>query len=126
MVETRLICIRIWGGKPHKGVYTPDEVHPEVVMARQELDIDLSNQPQSVLTAVLNGCAVVAAMGCSTLELEEDVEVRDWALEDPHGKDMDSVRAVRDEVEQRLSLLLRRVFGKQLVSCENKLLRNGI
>lgn len=56
----------------------------QVVEVMAELDIDLSGkQPQSVSTAELNECDVVATMGCSTLESDADVEVRDWAVEDP-------------------------------------------
>lgn len=93
------------------GTHPADEVHPEVVEAMQEIGIDLSDkQPQSVSTEALNDCDVVATMGCSTLELEADVEVRDWALEDPHGQDMDTVREIRDEVEDRVAALFDEYF----------------
>ncbi len=45
-------------------------------------------------------------MGCSTLELdadEDDVDVRDWALDDPDGQDLDRVREIRDEVRTRVN-----------------------
>jgi len=43
-------------------------------------------------------------MGCSTLELDADtVEVRDWALDDPDGENLDDVRAIRDDIEGRVS-----------------------
>jgi protein-tyrosine-phosphatase len=42
-------------------------------------------------------------MGCSTLELDADVEVRDWALEDPHGRSIERVREIRDEIEGRVA-----------------------
>jgi arsenate reductase len=44
-------------------------------------------------------------MGCSTLDVGdvgEDVDVRDWALEDPDGQNLDQVREIRDEIEQRV------------------------
>ena len=45
-------------------------------------------------------------MGCSTLELDADsVEVRDWALDDPDGQDLDAVRAIREEIEKRVVAL---------------------
>jgi protein-tyrosine-phosphatase len=93
------------------GTHPADEVHPEVIEAMAELDIDLSDrQPQSVSSAELNECDVVATMGCSTLELNADVEVRDWALEDPYGKDMETVREIRDEIEHRVSTLFDEYF----------------
>ncbi|WP_265109016.1 low molecular weight phosphatase family protein [Halosolutus halophilus] len=86
------------------GTRPADEVHPEVVEAMRELDIDVSDRsPREVSTAELNDCTVVATMGCSTLDLDADVAVRDWALDDPHGKSADEVRAIRDDIERRVS-----------------------
>jgi protein-tyrosine-phosphatase len=47
-------------------------------------------------------------MGCSTLELDADaahVDVRDWALDDPDGQDLDDIREIRDEIEDRVQAL---------------------
>ncbi|MFC4542633.1 low molecular weight phosphatase family protein [Halosolutus amylolyticus] len=88
------------------GTHPADEVHPEVVEVMGELDIDVSDRtPREVSTDELNDCTVVATMGCSTLDLDADVTVRDWALDDPHGKSADEVRAIRDDVERRVSAL---------------------
>lgn len=86
------------------GTHPADSVHDEVVTVMADLDIDLSDRvPREVSTAELESCDVVATMGCSTLELDaEDVDVRDWALEDPDGQDLDGVRAIRDDIEQRV------------------------
>ncbi|WP_336330950.1 low molecular weight phosphatase family protein [Haloarcula sp. CGMCC 1.2071] len=87
------------------GTHPADHVHEEVVTVMGELDIDLSDRtPQEVSTKELESCDVVATMGCSTLELDaETVDVRDWALDDPDGQDMEQVRAIRDEIAQRVS-----------------------
>ena len=87
------------------GTDPADHVHDEVVTVMEEVDIDVSGRtPQSVSTETLETCDVVATMGCSTLELDADsVEVRDWALEDPDGEDLDAVRAIRDDIETRVS-----------------------
>jgi protein-tyrosine-phosphatase len=96
------------------GTHPADEVHPEVVEAMQELDIGLSNRvPQEVSTAALNECDVVLTMGCSTLELDAAVEVRDWALDDPHGQDIDRVREIRSEIEGRVTDLFDEFFGDE-------------
>ena len=88
------------------GTHPADEVHPEVVEVMRELDIDLSDRvPQAVSTEALNECDVVLKMGCSTLTLDAAVEVRDWALDDPHGRDIDRVREIRGEIEGRVSAL---------------------
>jgi arsenate reductase len=88
------------------GTQPAEKVHPEVVEAMAEVDIDLSDRvPQKVLTTDLNNATIVATMGCSTLELDADVEVRDWALDDPHGQSLEEVRRIRDEIQQRVSTL---------------------
>lgn len=89
------------------GTHPADSVHEEVVTVMRELDIDLSDRtPRDVSTAELESCDVVATMGCSTLELDaEGVDVRDWALDDPDGQDLDQVRVIRDDIEQRVSAL---------------------
>ena len=87
------------------GTDPADHVHEEVVTVMHEIDIDVSGRtPQEVSEETLEACDVVATMGCSTLELDaESVEVRDWALDDPDGQDLDAVRAIRDDIEGRVS-----------------------
>lgn len=88
------------------GTDPADTVHPEVVDAMAELDIDISDrEPRSVSTAELSDATVVATMGCSTLELDADVTVHDWALTDPHGQPLEEVRRIRDEVRDRVAAL---------------------
>jgi len=96
------------------GTNPADEVHPEVVEAMAELDIDLSDRtPQSVTDDELEACTVVVTMGCSTLDLDGDVTVRDWALDDPHGRAIEEVREIRDEIERRVSELFDEVADKE-------------
>jgi len=86
------------------GTDPADHVHPEVVEVMRELDIDLSDRtPLEVSDAELERCDLVATMGCSTLDLDADVEIRDWALEDPDGGDLAEVRAIRDDVSDRVA-----------------------
>ncbi|ELZ40775.1 arsenate reductase (glutaredoxin) [Halorubrum californiense DSM 19288] len=69
-----------------------------------EEGFDLSERtPREVSTDELESCDIVATMGCSTLELDaETVDVRDWALDDPDGQEMEQVREIRDDIEQRV------------------------
>ena len=94
------------------GTDPADTVHEEVVETMQETGIDLSDrEPRGISTAELNECDIVATMGCSTLELDADVEVRDWALPDPDGEDSARVREIRDEVEANVQGLFAELFG---------------
>ncbi|MFQ3476527.1 low molecular weight phosphatase family protein [Halonotius sp. F2-221B] len=87
------------------GTHPADSVHEAVVTVMQDHDIDLSDRvPREVSTDELESCDIVATMGCSTLELDaDDVEVRDWALDDPDGQELDQVRVIRDDIEQRVT-----------------------
>ncbi len=88
------------------GTHPADELHPEVIEVMAELDIDLSGRtPRAVSTEELTDCAIVATMGCSTLELDADTEVRDWALADPHGESVERVREIRDEIASNVTAL---------------------
>lgn len=90
------------------GTQPADSVHEVVVEAMDEVGIDLSDRtPREITTEELASCEYIATMGCSTLDLEPSagVDVRDWALEDPHGTDVDDVRQIRDEVERRVIAL---------------------
>jgi len=88
------------------------EVHPEVVETMAELDIDLSNAvPRQISTEELNDCDIVATMGCSTLELDAETDVRDWALPDPDGQSPERVREIREQVRERVAELFDELEG---------------
>jgi protein-tyrosine-phosphatase len=88
------------------GTHPADHVHDEVIAVMDEAGLDLTGRsPREISLPELRSCDIVATMGCSTLdvgEVGEDVDIRDWALEDPDGADLDQVRGIRDEIEQRV------------------------
>ena len=91
------------------GTDPADAVHDAVVEAMDEVGIDVSDRtPRAITEPELRSCDVVATMGCSTLDVGtvgDDVDVRDWALVDPGEQDLDEVRAIRDDVEERVTAL---------------------
>ena len=91
------------------GTDPADAVHDVVVEAMAEVDVDLSDRvPREISTAELATCDYVVTMGCSTLDLDADadaVDVRDWALADPHGGDLERVREIRETVRERVAAL---------------------
>jgi arsenate reductase len=96
------------------GTDPADEVHPEVVETMAEVEIDISDrEPRAVSTAELNECDVVATMGCSTLSLDADTEVRDWALPDPDGESPERVREIREQVRERVAGLFDELAGER-------------
>jgi len=91
------------------GTRPADHVHDEVVEIMAEQGFDLSARtPREITVEELRSCDYVATMGCSTLDVGavgEGVDVRDWALDDPDGEDPESVRKIRDEIEDRVVAL---------------------
>jgi len=91
------------------GTDPADAVHEVVIEAMDEVGIDLSDRtPRAITESELRSCDVVATMGCSTLDVGtvgDDVDVREWALSDPGEADLDAVRDIRDEIEERVTAL---------------------
>ena len=91
------------------GTHPADHVHNEVIDVMEEVGFDLADRtPQEITLDELRSCDYVATMGCSTLDVREvgdDADIRDWALNDPDGQDLDRVREIRDEIEGRVTAL---------------------
>ena len=91
------------------GTHPANDVHDVVVEVMGQEGFDLSDRsPRAISTAELASCDYVVTMGCSTLELDADgstVDVRDWALDDPDGQDLDRVREIRDDIAERVAAL---------------------
>lgn len=91
------------------GTHPADHVHEEVIEVMDEVGFDLADRtPREISIEELQSCDIVATMGCSTLDVGEvgdDVDIRDWALEDPDGNDLADVRETRDEIERRVVAL---------------------
>ena len=90
-------------------------VHPEVVSAMSEVDVDLSRAPTSKLTPELaQTVQMLITMGCGDrCPVVPGVKRDDWPLEDPKGKPIARVREIRDEIRQRIEALLEREGWQQ-------------
>jgi arsenate reductase len=88
---------------------TPGEgVHPEVVEAMRELDIDLSARvPRELSREDAEWADVVVTMGCGDeCPYIPGRRYLDWDLPDPKGRPLEEVRATRDEIERRVAELI--------------------
>jgi arsenate reductase len=93
----------------HSAGSAPGEtLNPAVIMAMREKDIDISNETPKVLTAEMGESAdVIVTMGCGdACPVYPGKKYVDWELSDPAGKDIDEVRAIRDEIEGRVNELI--------------------
>ena len=99
------------------GTQPADHVHPEVVEIMNEKGIDLSERvPKEVTPDDLRGMDLVITMGCSAegvCPAAWNGESRDWDLDDPDGQDLDAVRAIRDDIEQRVETLFQELLATQ-------------
>ena len=85
-------------------------VHPEVIDAMRELGTDLSNAIPTQLTPELaHQVQVLITMGCGDeCPFVPGVTRDDWPLEDPKGKPLAQVRAIRDGIRERVLALIQR------------------
>jgi arsenate reductase len=83
-------------------------VHPEVVDAMLELGVDLSAAGTTKLTAdVAREAQWLITMGCGDeCPVVPGAKRDDWPLEDPKGKPLLQVRAIRDDIRQRVEALV--------------------
>ncbi|MEV0856601.1 arsenate reductase ArsC [Nocardia fluminea] len=85
-----------------------ETINPSAVAAMAELGIDIADQTPKILTYdAVETSDVVITMGCGdTCPSFPGVSYRDWVLEDPAGKGVDSVRPIRDEIKTRVEALV--------------------
>lgn len=85
-------------------------VHPEVLTAMQEIGIDLSNaKPQKLTEELAQDAQLLITMGCGDkCPYVPGLRRDDWPLRDPKGQPVNEVRAIRDEIKDRVKSLLDR------------------
>ena len=95
------------------GTTPGDAVHPEVVEAMRELDIDLAGRvPRRLSDADAEWADVVVTMGCGDeCPYIPGRRYLDWDLEDPKGRPIEEVRRTRDEIAARVEGLLAELNG---------------
>src|SRR5688572_11355481 len=90
------------------GTTPAERVHPEVVEAMDELGIDLSDRtPKKLTTEMAEWADVVVTMGCGDeCPYIPGKRYVDWDLPDPKGRSQEEVRATREEIGRRVTLLM--------------------
>jgi arsenate reductase (thioredoxin) len=85
-----------------------EEINPVVVEAMAELDLDLGEEfPKPLTDEAVRAADAVITMGCGdACPVYPGKRYLDWELDDPAGKDLASVRAIRDEIDVRVQRLL--------------------
>ena len=94
------------------GTHYASRIDPIVVEAMAERGIDISNKRPKMLTLEMLGVAdKVISMGCGVEGVcpATFVPTEDWQLEDPEGKPIEQVRAIRDEIEAKVKTLIEEI-----------------
>ena len=84
------------------------ELNPAVVAAMEEVGVDVSKEfPKPLTDEVVRAADAVITMGCGdACPIYPGKHYEDWELEDPAGKDLETVRRIRDEIATRVMALI--------------------
>ena len=95
------VVVRSAGSEP------ADAVNHAVVEALGEIGIDVSREfPKPLNGEAVRAADVVVTMGCGdACPVHPGKRYEDWELEDPSGKDLATVRRIRDEIAERVDAL---------------------
>jgi arsenate reductase len=77
-----------------------DQLNPRVVEAMSEVGVSLEKEyPKPLTDDAVRAADVVITMGCGdACPVYPGKRYEDWELEDPDGKDLDTVRRIRNEI----------------------------
>lgn len=90
------------------GSMPAEQINPVAVEAMLEEGIDIRDERPKVLTTdAVKASDVVITMGCGdACPIFPGKRYEDWALADPAGQGIESVRPIRDEIRGRVLTLL--------------------
>ena len=85
-----------------------DQINPVAIEAMAEEGIDIAGNTPKILTVdAVKESDVVITMGCGdACPIFPGKRYLDWELEDPAGKDLETVRRVRDDIRRRVESLI--------------------
>jgi arsenate reductase len=85
-----------------------EKINPVAVRAMAEVGIDITAAvPRKLDAELAAGSDVVVTMGCGdACPYFPGIRYEDWQLTDPAGQPIEVVRAVRDEIRDRVTALL--------------------
>jgi len=95
------------GGTVHvrsAGSAPASSINAVVVEAMKEIGIDIAEAfPKRITDDVVRSADVVITMGCGdACPIYPGKRYEDWQVEDPAGKDLATVRRIRDDIEARV------------------------
>ena len=90
------------------GSLPAEKVNRVAVAAMAEVGIDIAHETPKILTSdAVEASTVVVTMGCGdSCPIFPGIRYEDWQLDDPAGKDLHTVRAIRDTIRARVENLI--------------------
>jgi protein-tyrosine-phosphatase len=85
-----------------------EEINPNVLVAMEELGVDMSEEfPKPLTDEVVRAADVVITMGCGdACPIYPGKKYADWQLDDPADQGLETVRRIRDQLDQRVQQLI--------------------
>ena len=85
-----------------------EEINPNAVVALREVGVGMSEAfPKPLTDEVVRAADVVITMGCGdACPIYPGKKYEDWALDDPAEQDLETVRRIRDEIDERVQKLI--------------------
>ena len=85
-----------------------EHINPAVIHVMNELGVDMSEAfPKPLTDEVVRAADVVITMGCGdACPIYPGKRYEDWALDDPADQDVETVRRIRDELDERVERLV--------------------
>jgi arsenate reductase (thioredoxin) len=95
------------------GTTPADEINPTVRAAMDEVEIDLGDAvPAGLEVDAVEASDVVITMGCGdACPVFPGKRYLDWELDDPAGRPIEEVRAIRDDIDGRVADLVAELTG---------------
>jgi len=92
------------------------ELNPLVVEAMREIGIDISREfPKPLSDEFVKAADVVITMGCGdACPIYPGKRYEDWELDDPAGKDLETVRRIRNEIDVRVTALADQLAARRM------------
>jgi arsenate reductase len=90
------------------GSIPADQINPAVIESMTEVGLDLTAEfPKPLTDDVVRAADVVITMGCGdACPVYPGKRYLDWDLPDPAGQDLETVRAIRDQIDAHVHDLL--------------------
>jgi len=102
---------KLAGGRVHvrsAGSDPADHLNPNVAAVMAEIGVNLEQEfPKPLTDEAVRAADAVITMGCGdACPIYPGKRYEDWELEDPAGKDLETVRRIRDEIAGRVGALI--------------------